>query len=119
MDILIFSLFIVIFGVLPGIWFFRRKEKNLSTKPSVVLIILTILVLSINTYLSYILGKASISYIIGNVYILPIIMITIFMIFKSSRNTASIFRITFFTSLLVFVGQLGNILSALSSTPIN
>ena len=112
LEIIVFIVFILIFAVLPSIWYLKRKEKiDLDHNPSLIFVILTITLLLFNTYLSYIAGARTIPYILGQVYFIPLLLIGIFSIFKDSRNWKSRFRITFYTSLILFVGLFGNLLS--------
>ncbi len=74
----------------------------------------TILIVLINSYLSYIIGKGSIAYVLGSVFVLPLILMGVFALFKSSRNIRSMFKIMFFTSLIIFLSLIGNLLAIVS-----
>lgn len=110
LEIVVFSLIILVFGVLPSIWYLKRKDKvDENQNPNIIIVILASLLIVANTYFAYIVGQGSIAYVIVYVYVLPIVLVLIF-----SRNWKSRWNTVFYTSLLIFLSILGNLATAAS-----
>lgn len=107
-DIIVFSLILLVFGVLPSIWFLKRKEKvDDNRKPNIIIVVLTTLLVLANTFFAYLMGQGSIAYVLGYVFVIPLILILIFGRTRKARwNTA------FYTSLVIFLSILGNLITA-------
>ena len=107
-DIVVFSLIVLIFGVLPGMWYLRRKEKGVTIRrPNAIIVVLTVLLLSVNTYFAYFLGQGSIAYVLGYVYTIPLLPVLIF-----GRNGRSRWNTAFYASLVIFLSILANWMTA-------
>jgi hypothetical protein len=81
------------------------QEKQPVLKPNIFIVIVTILIVAINTLFAYILGKGSIAYVIGNVYSAPLLVIGFFSIWKNYRNWKSRWNILFYVSLISILGN--------------
>jgi len=58
-------------------------------RPSNLLVMISIILIVINFYISYTVSGKSISYVVGNVFGFPMIVIMISSIFKQYRNSNS------------------------------
>lgn len=120
LNILIFLLIISVFGVLPSIWYLKRKKKEVTThseNPSIWFMILTFLLFCLNIYLSSLVTEGSISYSLGQVLLFPLFMVGIFSFFKESRNWRSRVKIFFYTSLVVLFSLFGNLINYTKEHP--
>ena len=106
-EIIIFTLIIIVLGVLPSIWYLKRKEKpiEVNSKPNIIIVILGSLLLIVNTYFTYILNEGSIAYVFGAVYFIPMILILIF------NNWNKRWKVILFTQVIIFLSVLGNLMS--------
>ena len=78
LEIVIFSLIVLIFGILPGIWYFKRDkslDKNKNKKTNLFFVVLSIPLIIINSYVAFLVGKGSIEYIVVYVFFVPIVII--------------------------------------------
>lgn len=111
LEISIFLVIIIIFGIVPMMIYSKQeKEVTENSKPNIIFAIITILIIFINIYLSFIISQGSIGFIIGKVFALPIIIVGFFSFSKKSRNWKSRFNILFYTGLIILIGSLGQIL---------
>jgi len=108
LEVIIFALIIIILGVLPSIWYLKRKEKpaEVNQKPNIIIVILGSILLIVNTYFTYILNEGSIAYVFGAVYFIPIVLILIF-----NENWNKRWKIILFTQFIIFLSVLGNLMS--------
>ena len=116
LEIVIFSLIVLIFGILPGIWYFKRdksldKNKNKNKKINLFFVVLSIPLIIINSYVAFLVGKGSIEYIVGYVFFIPVVIILLFSLGKDGRNWRTRWNIIFYTSLVTCISSLGNLLS--------
>jgi len=121
LNILIFLIIVGVFGVLPSIWYLKRKEKKQASdnkKPSLLLIISTLLLFSLNLFLSSIIAKSSIGFILGQVLFFPLFIVGIFSLFKESRNWKSRVKVFYFTSWIVLFSLFGNLINHVKENPI-
>ena len=118
-NMLVFLLIIAVFGILPSIWYLKRKTKNagINKKPSLWFIIVTLLLFCLNLFLSSIIEEWSISFILGKVLFFPLIIIGILSISKESRNWNSRVKIFFFVSIVVLFSLIGNLLDYVKKHP--
>ncbi|MDD2452136.1 hypothetical protein [Sulfurovum sp.] len=83
----------------------------METKPSKIVIIISVILMVINSYFAYLLGGGSIGYVAGFVFALPLLIIAISSIFKVYRNWRSRWFIIFNTMLVTSLAIFGNLLS--------
>lgn len=110
-DIFIFILIVFILGIIPSYFYLKKKEKPNDGKPNYFMLISSITMLGISTFFSFAISQGSVGYIIGNVYIIPILMLGIFSLFKNSRNWKSRTRVIFYSSIFVLIASFGNFIS--------
>ncbi|AXX84613.1 MULTISPECIES: hypothetical protein [Aliarcobacter] len=77
----------------------------------------TLLLLFINSFISYSLS-GSFMYMLGNVYAIPLLLMGLFYIFKDSRNKKSMLKVLFFSSIIIFISLIGNILTIIQNIQI-
>ena len=121
LNILIFLLIVGVFGVLPSIWYLKRKEKEEASdnkNPSLLLVILTLLLLCLNIFLSFIIAKGSIGFVLGQVLFFPLLIVGIFSLFKESRNWKSRVKVFYYTSWIVLFSLFGNLINYVKENPI-
>jgi len=109
LEIVVFSLIIVIFGILPSVWYLKRKTKVIideNSNPNKIIVLLALLLIVINTYLAFVLGQDSIMYVLGRVYFLPALLVLFF-----SHNQKSRWNVIFYTSLFIFFSILGSLVT--------
>lgn len=97
-------------------------EKLKPTKPGIVLIIFTFIIVCVNIFLCLVVapsqgaeGSYAMGYIVGRVFIFPVIIVALFQIGKRFRNFRSQTKIFFWSSFLVFLSLLGNMSSIVQS----
>jgi hypothetical protein len=114
-EVIIFLLIVIVFGVLP-MMIYSKQENNTTehSKPNIIFAIITIMIVLLNTFLSFSITGASIAYIFGKVYFLPLAFIVIFSLSKKYRNWKSRFNVLFYTSLIVLIGLVGSIFNRAS-----
>jgi len=83
------------------------ETKTINTKPSKIVIVISIILILIN---SFILGGGSITYLLGNVFLLPLVVIAISSFFKVYRNWRSRWIIILNTMLIVLLSLFGNLM---------
>ena len=119
LNILIFLLIIGVFGVLPSVWYLKRKEKVDDNKnPSIWFLVSTLLLFCLNVFLSSIIAEGSISFILGQTLLFPLLIVGIFSLFKESRNWKSRVKAFFYTSLIVSFSLFGNLINYVKENPI-
>ncbi len=57
-------------------------------------------------------------YMLGNVYAIPLLLMGLFYIFKDSRNKKSMLKVLFFSSIIIFISLIGNILTIIQNIQI-
>jgi uncharacterized membrane protein len=87
--------------------------KQTSSK---LLIFLTTLVLSLNIFLSSTMANGSIPYILGQVFFFPLLITGIFILFPKNRNWNSITKIILFSSVIMLLSLIGNVLTTVQET---
>ncbi|WP_324170673.1 hypothetical protein [Sulfurimonas sp.] len=111
LEISIFLVIVIVFGIIPMIIYSKQEKKvTENSKPNSIFAIITMLIIFVNLYFAFIVSQASIGFILGKVFALPLIIIGLFSLSKKSRNWKSIFNILFYTGLIILIGSLGNIL---------
>ena len=85
-------------------------DNTIEKKPSKIVIIISVLLIIINSYLAYIMGGGNIGYVIGFVFTLPLVIIAISSIFKVFRNWNSRWIIILNTMLVILLAAFGNLL---------
>jgi|GEM_PF-2707829 len=80
-------------------------EEN-KTKPSIILIVITLIIWGANSFLAFYNSQGSIIYIFVNTLIIPIFIASLFSISKLYRNPKSITKIIFYTSIIVFISSI-------------
>ncbi len=111
-EIIIFLVIILIFAVLPSLWYLKRKNKvkmDANVKPNIIIIILTSLILIFNTYFAYLIGQGSISYVFGYVFFIPIVLVLIF-----GDHWRMRWNTLFYSSFVIFLSIVGNLLTIIS-----
>jgi len=86
------------------------ETKTINTKPSKIVIVISIILILINSFISFILGGGSITYLLGNVFLLPLVVIAISSFFKVYRNWRSRWIIILNTMLIVLLSLFGNLM---------
>lgn len=61
----------------------KERKVDLNNKPNIIFIIITLLLITINTYLVIVFENSSIGYIMGRIFFPLILLVGIFSIFKS------------------------------------
>jgi len=117
LEVLVFLIIIVVFGVLPAIWFLNKKEKPLNdSKPNIIFVILTLSLVFINSIVCYVAVKSSIAYVLGMVYTLPLMFIAVSSLFKNSRNWRSRVKVIFYSSIWVSLALFGSVVSKVQAS---
>lgn len=98
-----------------------EKSSPIISKPGPILITITILLVVINLFLSFIVVSSiqgvggsystgySIGYIVGRTFFVPIIIVALFQAGKRFRNKRSQTKIFMWSSVVVLLSLLGNI----------
>ena len=87
LEVIIFLAIIIVFGVIPMIIYSKQEKKvTENSKPNIIFVIITMLIIFINMYLAFIISQGSIGFILGKVFALPLIIIGLFSLSKKSRN---------------------------------
>ena len=87
-------------------------DKTIEKKPSKIVIIISVILIIINSYFAYIMSGGEIGYIIGFVFTLPLVILAISSIFKAYRNWNSRWIIVLNTMLVTLLATFGNLLPA-------
>ena len=115
LEIFIFLIIIIIFGVVPMIIYLKQENKiSKYSKFYVIFVIITMLIIFINIYLAIVMSQGSIGIVLGKVFFLPSIIIGLFSLSKKSRNWKSRFNILFYTGLIILISLLGNLVQSVS-----
>jgi hypothetical protein len=91
-------------------------ETKINTKPSKIVIFISIILILVNSFISFVLGGGSVAYLLGNVFLLPLVVIVISSLFKVYRNWRSRWLIILNTMLIVLLSLFGNFISNISHT---
>ncbi|UFS63468.1 hypothetical protein LOH54_04890 [Sulfurimonas sp. HSL-3221] len=112
LEIAIFSLIILVFGALPSLWYLRRRENvDDNPNPHIVIVVLTTLLVLTNTYFAYLMGQGSISYVLGYVFFIPLVVVLV-----SRNNWRARWNSAFFSSLVIFLSIIVNLITAADET---
>ncbi|WP_345971114.1 hypothetical protein WCX72_04625 [Sulfurimonas sp. HSL1-6] len=107
LEIAIFSLIILVFGVLPSLWYLRRRENvDDNPNPHIVIVVLTTLLVLANTYYAYLMGQGSISYVLGYVFFIPLVVVLV-----SGSNRRRRWNGAFVSSLVIFLSIMVNLVT--------
>ena len=85
---------------------------NIEKKPNKIVVVISIILIIINSYLAYIIGEGRIGFVLGYVLALPLTIIAISSIFKVYRNWKSRWIIILNTMLVTLLASFGNFLPA-------
>jgi NADH:ubiquinone oxidoreductase subunit 6 (subunit J) len=115
-EVIIFLAIVVVFGIIPMIIYSKQESEVTETsKPNKIFAVITILIISINTYLAFIMSQGSIGFILGKVFFLPLLIIGLFSLSKKSRNWRSRFNILFYTGLIILISSFGSLIQTVSN----
>jgi NADH:ubiquinone oxidoreductase subunit 6 (subunit J) len=115
LEVGIFLLIVIVFGIIPMVIYSKQENKvTENSKPNTIFAVITILIILINIYLAFIISQGSIAFILGKVFVLPLIIIGLFSFSKKSRNWKSRFNILFYTGLVILIGSLGSLIQSAS-----
>ena len=84
------------------------ETTPVNIKPSKIVIAISIILVLLNSFMSFIFGGGSIAYLLGNVFLFPLVVIAISSIFKVYRNWRSRWIIILNTMLIVSLSLFGN-----------
>jgi len=87
---------------------------TITTKPSKIVISISVILVLINSFISFIFWGGSVMYVLGNVFLLPLVVIAISSLFKVYRNWRSRWIIILNTMLVVWISLFGNFMSRIS-----
>ena len=99
-EIIVFSLFIFIFGILPSIWYLTQKKKKNDGNLYILDGINTTFVLIINTFLVYLL-TSNILYTISFVYLIPLLIFVIKIKLNPTVTLRGKINIVYYSSYLI------------------
>ncbi len=88
----------------------NQTSNAINTKPGTILLISTIVLILINGFLTFIMGSASgnsgaglIGYILGGIFLIPLVVVAISSIWKRQRNLRSRTKVFMITSIVVLL----------------
>ncbi|MBT3881621.1 MAG: hypothetical protein HON76_02185 [Candidatus Scalindua sp.] len=101
----------------------NQTSNAKNTKPGTMLLVFTIVLILINTLLTFIMGSAKghvsfalIGYISGGVFIIPLLIVLIASIWKCNRNYRSRTKIFMITSVVVLLLNIISFLAQIAET---
>jgi len=100
-EILIFITFIILFGILPSIWYLKQKNKPNDGQLYFLHIIDILIITLVNTFIVFISTANSISSTLLIVYILPIITLLSYSYFTKSNDFRTNIKVIRFISYLI------------------
>jgi hypothetical protein len=110
LEIIIFLVIVIVFGIIPMIIYSKQENKvTEDSKPHIIFSVITILIILINIYFAFVIDQGSISFMLGKVFFLPLVIIGLFSLSKKSRNWKSRFNILFYTGLIILIASLGTL----------